>query len=123
MRKAKSLDELSVPNKHREFLESFLKNVITISNFRKIERLVVYGSCARGEATDNSDIDIVALGEDIDDETLWELYDCTPDYVPGKYVKNDIFALKNNQFDEHINSFGLVQKYIEKEGIDISGLL
>jgi len=27
MKKAKSLDELSIPDKHREFLESFLKEV------------------------------------------------------------------------------------------------
>ena len=123
MKKIITLDELSIPDKHREFLERFLENVTAISNLRKIEKLVIFGSCARGEATDQSDIDIVALGEDIDDETLWELYDCTPEYAPGKYVKNDIFAINNSQYNEHINSFGQVQKYIAREGIDISGLL
>ena len=123
MRFIRSLDELEIPQKHRDFLEIFIENIGDISNRRKIERLVLFGSCARGDATEKSDIDLAALGVEIDDDTLWELYDCVPEYTSGKYVKNDIIAITNNQYNEHINSFGMVQKYIAKEGIDLSELL
>ena len=123
MRKIQSLDDLVLPEKHRSFLEQFLTQVAGLSERGKIERLVLFGSCARGEATEGSDIDIAAIGEEIDDETLWMLYDCVPAYVPGEYVRNDIIAITNNQFTKHINSFGMVQKYIQREGVDLSGLL
>ena len=123
MRKIQSLDDLALPDKHRSFLEQFLMQVAGLSERCKIERLVLFGSCARGEATEGSDIDIAAIGEEIDDETLWKLYDCVPAYVPGQYVRNDIIAITNSQFTKHINSFGMVQKYIFREGVDLSGLL
>jgi len=112
-----------MPQRHRDFLEQFLKNVSGISCRKKIERLILFGSCARGNATELSDIDLAALGESIDDETLWELYDCVPEYVPGSYVENDILTLTNKQYIDNLNSFGMVQKYIEKDGVDLSGLL
>ena len=123
MKLIKSLNELTMPQKHKDFLEIFLENITVISNREKIERLVLFGSCARGDATEKSDIDIVALGAEIDDETLWELYDCVPEYTPGKYVENDIFVISNKLYDEHVNSFGMIQKYIAKEGVDLIELL
>lgn len=123
MRTIKLLDELILPKKHKRFLEIFLKNVPSISNRDKIERLVLFGSCARGEATDTSDVDIVALGENIDDDTLGELYFCAPTPMSGFYVKNDILTITNDVFNQYKDSYGMVQKYIEKEGIDLCGLL
>jgi len=123
MKTVQSLEDLCVPEKHSDFLAAFLNNASKIPNRKKIERLVLFGSCARGNATDKSDIDIVAIGKDIDDDTLWQLYDCAPPYVPGQYVKNDIIAMTNSLFEEHIASFGKIQKYIAKEGVDLSGLL
>jgi len=123
MRKIQSLDDLVLPEKHRNFLEQFIMHVAGLSNRGKIEKLVLFGSCARGEATERSDIDIAAIGEEIDDETLWKLYDCVPAYTPGEYVRNDIIAITNSQFNKYINSFGMVQKYIQREGVDLYGLL
>ena len=123
MRMIHSLDDLLLPEKHRSFLEQFLMQVAGLSEREKIEKLVLFGSCARGEATDKSDIDIAAIGEQIDDEILWKLYDCVPAYAPGRYVGNDIIAITSKQYIKHINSFGMVQKYIEREGVDLSGLL
>ena len=123
MKNIKSLNELAIPQKHRDFLKIFLRNAAIISNRRKIERMVLFGSCARGDATEKSDIDIAAIGSEIDDETLWELYDCVPEYVAGEYVNNDILVITDKLYNEHINSFGMVQKYIANEGIDLSELL
>jgi len=123
MKFIRSLNELTIPLKHKEFLAIFLDNVTAIPTRKKIERLILFGSCARGDATEKSDIDLAALGAEIDDETLWELYDCVPEYSPGKYVENDIFVITNKMFNEHVNTFGMIQKYIAKEGVDLSGLL
>jgi len=123
MRTVQSIEDLRIPEKHGNFLVTFLKNVSQIPNRDKIERLVLFGSCARGDATDKSDIDLVAIGNDIDDDTLWQLYECAPPYVPGHYIKNDIITMTNSLFEEHIASFGKIQKYIAKEGVDLSGLL
>jgi predicted nucleotidyltransferase len=123
MKQINSLNELVIPQKHKDFLAVFLKNVNSISNRGKIERLILFGSCARGDATEKSDIDLAALGAEVDDETLWELYDCVPEYTPGRYVENDIVVITNKLFDEHVNSFGMVQRYIAKDGVDLSELL
>ena len=123
MKKIQSIDELQLPEKHRTYLEVFLKQVAQLSERDRIERLVLFGSCARGDATEKSDIDIAAIGDSIDDDILWKLYDCMPAYVPGEYVENDIIAITNKQYNDHIFSFGMVQKYIEREGVDLVGLL
>jgi hypothetical protein len=123
MRTINSLDELIIPARHRLFLEVFLANARQINNLDKIERLILFGSCAKGEASNNSDIDIVALGSGIDDDTLGELYYCAPEPSSGFYVENDILAIKTALYDKFKDSYGMVQKYIEQDGVDISGLL
>jgi predicted nucleotidyltransferase len=123
MRTINSLVELDIPEKHASFLVEFLKNVSQLSDRSKIERLVLFGSCARGDVTDKSDIDIAVIGEEVDDEILWKLYDCTPRYIPNQYVENDIIAMSRTLFEDNIAVFGKVQKYIAKDGIDLSGLL
>ena len=123
MKKIQSIFDLKLPEKHRAYLEEFLEKVAQLSERDRIEKLVLFGSCARGDASEKSDIDIAAIGESIDDELLWKLYDCMPAYAPEKYVENDIIAITNKQYNENIHSFGMVQKYIEREGIDLIGLL
>ena len=115
----KSIDDLRLPEKHRAYLEEFLEKVAHLSERDRIEKLVLFGSCARGEASEESDIDIAAIGESIDDELLWKLYDCMPAYAPGKYVENDIIAITIKQYNDNIHSFGMVQKYIEQEGVEL----
>ena len=123
MRMILSLNDLDLPEKHRSFLEQFLHSVAKLPDRYKIEKLVLFGSCARGEATEKSDIDIAAIGEHVDDDLLWKLYDCMPAYAPGRFVENDVIALTNKTYDEHIHSFGMIQKYIAKEGVDLVELL
>ena len=123
MRAIQSIDDLKLPEKHRNYLKEFLRQVSQLPERGRIEKLVLFGSCARGDATERSDLDIVAIGENLDDELLWKLYDCMPAYIPGKYVENDIIAITNKQYRDYIHSFGMVQKHIEQEGVDLAGLL
>ena len=123
MKTITSLDELVIPVKHRLFLEFFLNNAREMKNKDKIERLILFGSCAKGEAGEKSDIDIAAIGPAIDDETLGELYYCAPEPNSGCYIDNDILAMTNTLYERFKSSYGMVQKYIEQDGVDISGLL
>ena len=119
-----SIDELNIPKKHKFFIERFLLNVRSMEHLDKIERLVLYGSCAREEATEKSDIDIAAIGEKIDDDTLYELYDCGCIIINDRYfLSNDIIVITNDLYQLYKNTYGMVQMCIERDGVDISGLL
>ena len=52
---AKSFDELKIPEKHKTFLKIFLNKIAHSGNAREV---ILFGSCARGTATETSDIDI-----------------------------------------------------------------
>ncbi|MCL2049611.1 MAG: nucleotidyltransferase domain-containing protein [Defluviitaleaceae bacterium] len=123
MRFISSLDELLAPKKHKMFLDIFINNASRLENAKKIERIILFGSCARGEALDDSDIDIAVVGDEIDDVTLGDLYYCVPDTDSGFYVESDIIALSGALYDKNKDMYGMVQKYIERDGVDISGLL
>jgi predicted nucleotidyltransferase len=118
-----NLNELNIPDKHRIFLSVYLSMIKSVSCFPRIERFVLFGSCARGEATEQSDIDLAALGDGLDDDDLFELMDPLFEIPLELYVPNDILAISNDMFEKHINTYGMVQGIISKEGIDLYGLL
>jgi predicted nucleotidyltransferase len=123
MKKINNLSELNMPEKHRTFLYAYLPMIKKLSCFPKIEQFVLFGSCARGEATDQSDIDLVALGEGLNDDDLFLLMDPLFDIPLEKYVANDILAIPNDIYQKHIGTYGMVQGVIAREGIDLYGLL
>lgn len=116
-----NLDELRLPNKHRRFIESYLDN---ISKFDCIDKIILFGSCAKGTATENSDVDLfVITSKDISEELEFEIiFDNIPKLNEG-YVKNDILLKSRHLYNKYKNEAGMVQKAVEREGIDISGLL
>ena len=123
MKTINSLNELELPTKHKIFLEVFIDNARKINNANKIERLILFGSCARGEAINKSDIDIIALGTELDDNILGDLYYCAPEPDSGFYVENDIIIMTTELYNKNKYTYGMLQKYIEQDGVDISGLL
>jgi len=64
-----ALNELNVPERHKRFLSKFLENTKAISAFNDIEKIVLFSSCARGEATIKSDIDIMAIGSNFSNQS------------------------------------------------------
>ena len=66
-------------------------------------------------------MNIAAIGEFVDDDTLFELCHCA--FISDLYVENDILTITNELYEKYKSSYGMVQKGIERDGVDISGLL
>lgn len=117
----RTLNELNLPYKHKKFIENYL---INISKFDCIDRIILFGSCARGTATENSDVDLfVVTSEDIPEELEFEIiFDNVP-ILDEVYVSNDILLKSRAEYEKYKNEVGMVQKAVELEGVDLSGLL
>ena len=129
MKKMKSitrLDDLNLPKKQNRFILGFLKQAKQINSFPQIDMFILFGSCARGNANLNSDVDIIAIGNGIGDETLFDLYDCAglPE-LENEYgaVNNDILVNDRKYFDYRTSVVGSLQWRINNEGVILNELL
>ena len=118
MRSINSLDELKMPLSHKIYLEHLLDYFKTCP---KIEKVFLFGSCAKGEATRNSDIDLYILGSDISDEDEWNITWKCPKPEGADYVSCDLLSDTCNSFEKMSKVAGMVQCAIKLMGIDISG--
>jgi len=121
-----NLQELNIPPKHQRFIYEFLRQAKEINTFDKIDTLILFGSCAWGDAHEKSDVDILAVGEDLGDETLFDLYDC--EYYPGfnekeNQVNSDVFVNDRGFFDDQKQIVGSFQWRVNKDGVSLNGLL
>jgi len=116
-----TLDVLNLPSKHKNFITQYLKN---IGSFSCIYKVILFGSCAKGTASENSDVDIFVITlDDIPEELEYEIiFDNVPVLDEG-YVKNDILLKSRHIYDKYKNTSGMLQKAVESEGVDISGIL
>ncbi|MCL2202355.1 MAG: nucleotidyltransferase domain-containing protein [Defluviitaleaceae bacterium] len=126
MKNISSLQELNIPAKHQRFISEFLRLAKKISTFDKIDTFILFGSCARGNAHERSDVDILAVGDNLGDETLFDLYDCA--LYPGwekdeNMVDNDVFVSNRAYFDTHKNTVGSFHWRVAKDGVSLNGLL
>ena len=117
-----SLEQLDVPYYYRGFLSHFLSNV---SKIEEVSRVILFGSCARGQVGERSDIDLLVITDkEIPlDVEFYIMNDCPPAYNDEFYVPADIIVDPTNNYDRLKNSFGMVQKAVEREGVDLSELL
>ena len=123
MKKLNSLEELKIPYAYKAFIRHFLSNVININS---VERIILFGSCAREDVdVQKSDIDLLVITDDEVslDEEFYIMSDCAPAYDNEHYIPSDIIVNSVRHYNNFKNKFGMVQKQIEREGIDISGLL
>ena len=123
MKKLNSLDELKIPYAYKAFIQHFLSNV---ANINCVERVILFGSCAREEVNEQkSDIDLLIITDDNIslDEEFYIMNDCAPVYDNEHYIPSDIIINSIQHYNRLKNGFGMVQKQIEHEGIDISELL
>ena len=118
-----SLNELKIPYTYKSFILYFVSN---LANLNSIERVILFGSCAREEVNEQkSDIDLLVITDDDVslDEEFYIMSDCTPAYDTEHYIPSDIIVNSAHHYNQFKNRFGMVQKQIEREGIDISELL
>jgi len=89
-----------------------------------VNTVFLFGSCAKGTANDESDVDIFVVTNrsvhDDSDEAFDFIYGATDDIPLDKYVSCDILTASTEDFQE--NATPLV-KIIKNEGIELNGLL
>jgi len=120
MRIAASLHELNLPEKHNNFIRAYLGNV---SELNYIDRIILFGSCAKGNANDHSDIDLFIVtktGLDDDSEEMYRLfYQSTEDIPLSDYVCCDILTASLTDFEREATP---LIRTVLKEGVELNGL-
>jgi predicted nucleotidyltransferase len=121
-----SLTELNISSRHQLFISEFLRQAKEINTFNKIDTFILFGSCARGDTHKKSDVDILAIGDGLGDETLFDLYDC--EWFPGRenkenFVNSDVFVNDRKFYDIQKQVVGSFQWRVDKDGVNINGLL
>jgi len=121
MKKINSLDSIEIPQNYRNYLLEFIKN---ISEIPFINRVILFGSCAKKNVTKYSDIDlfITTNREITEDEEMLVSFYSIPEYDINT-LPTDIIIQNENDFNNYADTFGMVQKQVVNEGIDLSGLL
>ena len=121
MRVAKSLRELNLPKKHIDFLRAYLSNVSELSY---VDRIILFGSCAKGTANDRSDIDLFVVtktGLDDDSEEMYRLFYQSTENIPlSDYVCCDILTASASDFE--LKATPLI-RIVLREGVVLNGLL
>ena len=120
MRSINSLEELNIPQNHILYLERLLKYLKT---FPKVERVVLFGSCAKNSATPSSDIDLLVLGPEMTDDDEWDIAWNCPKWDDIQYVSCDILSGTYDSYEKLSKVPGMVQHAIELRGVDLSELL
>ena len=122
MRTVQSIDDLNLPYRHKGFLNHFLAHV---SEIKEITKVILFGSCASGQIEPDSDIDLLVLTEHpipIDTE-FHIMSNCPPAYDEKFYLSSDIIVDFVGNYNRFKDVSGMVQKAIEREGVDLSGLI
>ena len=115
-----NIDELQISIRHKNFISVLLEN---IKSDNRVSKIILFGSCAKGNANDRSDIDIlITTHEDIGEEQELEFYDYLPPYNEN-YVPCDLLIMPEKRYEENKKKPFYVQKYINKHGVELSGLL
>ena len=95
------------PKPLREFLKTAKQN-----HGAKIDQIILFGSCARGESTEESNIDVLIAG----DVTLDELIDISFPLLLkyGVYISPHVITARHLSFLEK-EGYGFI-KNVKKEG-------
>jgi uncharacterized protein len=85
-------------------------------NYPDLEKVILYGSRARGNYSNGSDIDFALVGEFMDLTSLQKIENDLDDLLlPYKMDVSLLRHIKNEELIEHINEIG--QVFYEKEKV------
>ena len=111
----------SIPHQQRKVINHI---VLKFIDSPYIDTVFLFGSCAKGMATDGSDIDMfVVTKESIDDdshEAFHLLHGATDDLPLDDYVSCDVLTATREEFE--LNMTPLIH-VIKREGVRLDGLL
>ena len=122
MKKISSLDQLDIPYNHKGFLAHFLSKA---SKADYVSKVILFGSGARGQVHERSDIDLFVITKNdisLDDE-FHLMYDCVPSGDDEFYVPSDVIVNPIRNYERFKDEFGMLQRAVEREGVDLSELL
>jgi predicted nucleotidyltransferase len=86
--------------------ESYNEIQSILERFSSIKEVVIYGSRAKGNFREGSDIDLTVLG-DPDEEDINKLWhDLDESYIPYKFDISIFKKLKSDELKEHIKRVG-----------------
>jgi len=91
-----NLNELALPAAHIKTLHLLFNNIK--NNNLNLQKIILFGSCAREEAMQTSDLDIIVIGPiDNDNRLHFAFMDCEPD--PYDNVPIDSLYYTMESFD------------------------
>ena len=122
MRKVDRFEELNLTEKQQGFLRFFLANISSVTN---LDKVILFGSCAKERTHKNSDIDlfVITKREPTTHDEVFIMAQCPPDYESIYYLQSDIIVKSSAAYEKHKNEMGMVQKYVEMDGVDVTGLV
>jgi predicted nucleotidyltransferase len=100
----------------------YLKDIISIiSSLVSPDGIIIFGSYARGDNKENSDIDLLILKKGLKNEREMtnKLYKAFFDQKITKPI--DLLAIDNDKYNKLNKEIGLIYKTIKKEGKIIYG--
>ena len=79
------------------------------SQYPLIEKVLIYGSRAKGNYRNNSDIDFTIIGKDINLSLLFEIENRLDDLMLPYKIDLSIFSkIENADLVDHINRIGII---------------
>lgn len=126
MRAISSLDCLNIPNKYKRYITQYLSNVKENKLFPHVNKVILFGSCARETVKDYSDIDLFLITNvKLKEDELSLLFDPIPYQVDGIYIPIDTLLQFQEEYNLCKENPYMVQKFVEKDGVilDIEGVL
>lgn len=90
--------------------DNIWESIISVfSKHKKIERVILYGSRAKGNYKNGSDIDLTLVGKDISIEDLNSIHlELDELYLPYSFDISVFDKLENKDLIEHINRVGII---------------
>ena len=111
-----------MPAAKREIIMSFARKVRRILG-KNLKQVILYGSYARGDYTEDSDIDIMVLTTLTDKEIEQietEIYDLAFDYLMDYGVDISVVIKNEEQFNYWLGALPLYDN-VRKEGMVLNG--
>ena len=111
-----------MPAAKREIIVSFARKVRKILG-KNLKQVILYGSYARGDYTEDSDIDIMVLTTLTDKEIEQietEIYDLAFDFLMDYGVDINVVIKNEKQFNYWLGALPFYNN-VQKEGVVLSG--
>ena len=119
MRTIDSLDSLNIPNDYKRYITHYLSNLKENKLFPYINKIILFGSCAKETVKDSSDIDIFLITniELKEEDELSLLFDPIPYKVDSIYIPMDTLLQSQEKYNLCKKNPHMVQKFVEKDGV------